>query len=217
MERVDRRCARAGLRIRVANCRVLRTAQHRPSPAIAAVSGVQSFQLPTISTPGCLPMPDPSNETILSTSLHCLAPDPSPDSDNLLASRSSPGSAKVFWLEAPFCRCLSQNGQAVLSQDRPMQASEGRLELLDFIVNQKTRHLRIQKTDIRLTRRSAVLSFKSSARQPDFSILWNASIFHLMAYQSSFSMTSWVDSTGKSVISFQSIFSLPSRSPRSWA
>jgi hypothetical protein len=86
-----------------------------------------------------------------------------------------------------------------------------------IIVNQKTRQLRIQKTDIRLTRRSAVLSFDSSARQPDFSILWNVSIFHLMAYQSSFSTTSWVDWIGKSVINFQSIFSLPAGFPRSSA
>jgi len=61
------------------------------------------------------------------------------------------------------------------------------------IVIQKTRQLRMQKTEIRLARRWAVLSFDSSALQPDLRILWNISIFHLNAYHSSFSMASWRD------------------------
>ena len=41
----------------------------------------------------------------------------------------------------------------------------------------------MQKTAMRLARRSAVRNFESSALQPDFRILWNSSIFHRMAYQ----------------------------------
>src|SRR4051812_50095843 len=63
----------------------------------------------------------------------------------------------------------------------------------------------MQKTAISLTRRSAVLSRLSSARQPDFRILWNVSIFQRKAYQRSFSTAAPCDRTGKSVISFQSI------------
>ena len=43
---------------------------------------------------------------------------------------------------------------------------------------------------MRLTSRSAVRSFTSSALQPDFSILWKVSIFQRIAYQFSFSMAS---------------------------
>src|ERR1700737_2933902 len=57
-----------------------------------------------------------------------------------------------------------------------------------IMVIQKTRQLRMQNTEIKLTSRSAVLSFDSSALQPDFKILWNTSIFHRMAYHSSFSI-----------------------------
>src|SRR5215469_11204260 len=89
------------------------------------------FNYPQFRPLRWLPIPDPSNGTILSTSPHCLAPDPLPDSDSRLASQSLSGSAKGSWLEAPFCPCLLQNGQAVLSQDRSMQASEGRPESLD--------------------------------------------------------------------------------------
>jgi hypothetical protein len=68
------------------------------------------------------------------------------------------------------------------------------------IVIQKTRQLRMQKTETRLVRRWAVLSFDySSALQPDLRILWNTSIFHLKAYHSSFSMASAREPTGRSV------------------
>src|SRR3954471_21269184 len=63
----------------------------------------------------------------------------------------------------------------------------------------------MQKTAISFTKRSAVLSRLSSARQPDFRILWNTSIFQRRAYQRSFSTAAPCDRTGKSVISFQSI------------
>ncbi len=63
----------------------------------------------------------------------------------------------------------------------------------------------MQKTAISFTRRSAVLSRLSSARQPDFRILWNTSIFQRRAYQRSFSTAAPCDGTGKSVISVQSI------------
>ncbi|MET4046104.1 hypothetical protein ABIC03_007843 [Bradyrhizobium sp. RT6a] len=74
------------------------------------------------------------------------------------------------------------------------------------IVIQKTRQLRMQKTDIRLVRRWAVRSFDSSALQPDLRILWKTSIFHLKAYHSSFSIASAREPTGRSLISFHSIF-----------
>src|SRR5205823_14298306 len=61
------------------------------------------------------------------------------------------------------------------------------------IVNQKTRQLRMQNTDIKLASRWAVLSLDSSALQPDLTILWNSSIFHLNPYHSSFSIASWRD------------------------
>ncbi|OKO75150.1 hypothetical protein AC630_25530 [Bradyrhizobium sp. AS23.2] len=38
------------------------------------------------------------------------------------------------------------------------------------MVSQRTRQLRMQKTAIRLARRSAVRSFESSALQPDFRV-----------------------------------------------
>jgi hypothetical protein len=41
----------------------------------------------------------------------------------------------------------------------------------------------MQKTAIKLTSRSAVLSLRSSARQPDLSILWKVSIFQRWACQ----------------------------------
>ncbi len=54
------------------------------------------------------------------------------------------------------------------------------------MVIQNMRQLRMQKIAIRLTIRSAVRSFESSALQPDFKILWKVSIFQRMAYQDSF-------------------------------
>src|ERR1700676_1133786 len=74
------------------------------------------------------------------------------------------------------------------------------------IVIQKTRQLRMQNTAIKLASRWAVLSLDFSALQPDLRILWNTSIFHLNAYHSSFLMASAREQTGRSVISFQSIF-----------
>lgn len=67
------------------------------------------------------------------------------------------------------------------------------------IVIEKTLQLRIQKTEIRLVRRSAVRSFDSSALQPDLRVLWKTSIFHLKAYHSSFSIGSAREPTGRSV------------------
>jgi hypothetical protein len=46
------------------------------------------------------------------------------------------------------------------------------------IVIQKIRQLRMQKTEIRFTSRSAVRSLDSSALQTDLRILWKVSIFH---------------------------------------
>jgi len=63
----------------------------------------------------------------------------------------------------------------------------------------------MQNIAIRLARRCAVRRRESSARQPDFRILWNVSIFQRMAYQWSFSMASARERTGKLVISFQSM------------
>ena len=57
-----------------------------------------------------------------------------------------------------------------------------------IIVIQNTRQLRMQNTAISFTRRSAVRSRASSARQPDFRILWKTSIFQRSAYQRSFSI-----------------------------
>jgi hypothetical protein len=51
----------------------------------------------------------------------------------------------------------------------------------------------------------------------DLRILWNTSIFHLKAYHSSFSMASAREPTGRSVISFHSIFFLFFGVPRSSA
>jgi hypothetical protein len=85
------------------------------------------------------------------------------------------------------------------------------------IVIQKTRQLRMQKIATRLTIRSAVLSRTSSALKPDFKILWKVSIFQRIAYQSSFSIASLRDRTGRSVTSFQSILSLPFGASRSVA
>src|SRR6266478_6266757 len=66
-------------------------------------------------------------------------------------------------------------------------------------------------------RRWAVLSFDSSALQPDLRILWNTSIFHRKAYHLSFSMASARETTGRSVISFHSTFFLFFGVPRSSA
>jgi hypothetical protein len=84
-----------------------------------------------------------------------------------------------------------------------------------IMVIQKMRQLRMQRTANRFTSRSAVLSFDSSALQPDFRILWKVSIFHRMEYQTSFSTASWREHTGRSVSSFQSILSRPCGLPRS--
>lgn len=64
----------------------------------------------------------------------------------------------------------------------------------------------MQKTAIRLTRRSAVRNFESSALQPNLRTLWKTSIFHLNAYYSIFSTASLRDWTERSVRSFHSIF-----------
>ncbi|MDA9391361.1 hypothetical protein WN73_11915 [Bradyrhizobium sp. CCBAU 45394] len=86
------------------------------------------------------------------------------------------------------------------------------------MVSQRTRQLRMQKTAIRLARRSAsaVLSLPP-ALQPDFKILWNISIFHRMAHQLIFSIASERLRTGRSVISFDSIGFRPFGAPRSLA
>src|SRR4051794_31323578 len=47
----------------------------------------------------------------------------------------------------------------------------------EWLSIQKIRQLRMQKTATRLVRRCAVLSFDSSALQPDLRTLWNTSIF----------------------------------------
>src|SRR5262249_11851850 len=91
-------------------------------PGITMCAG-NTFNYPQFRPLRWLPIPDPSNEIAPSTSRHCLELDLLPDSDNHLVLRSSSGSAQVFWLEAAFCSCLSQNGQATLSQDRSMQFS----------------------------------------------------------------------------------------------
>lgn len=57
-----------------------------------------------------------------------------------------------------------------------------------IMVSQKMRQPRMHSIAIRLVRRCAVRSLESSARQPDFKILWNVSIFQRIAYQSSFWM-----------------------------
>ena len=86
-----------------------------------------------------------------------------------------------------------------------------------IIVIQKIRQLRMQNTAIRLTILSAARSFEASARQPDFRILWNVSIFQRMAYHASFSTASLRERMGRFVISFQSIFSLHRGVDVSWA
>jgi hypothetical protein len=70
------------------------------------------------------------------------------------------------------------------------------------MVNQKIRQLRMQNTEMRLAKRSAVRNLDSSALHPDLRNLWNISIFQRKAYQSSFSTASARDLTGRSVISF---------------
>ena len=85
------------------------------------------------------------------------------------------------------------------------------------MVSQNTRQLRIQNTASSLTSRSAVRNRACSARQPDFRILWKTSIFQRMAYHCSFSTAaSWL-STGRSVISFQSMRGRPTGSSGSRA
>src|SRR4030095_15776955 len=86
-----------------------------------------------------------------------------------------------------------------------------------IIVIQKIRQLRMQKTAIKLTSRSAVRSRDCSALQPDFKILWNVSIFQRDAYHSSFSMACKGEETGKSVRSFQSMESRSCGVPSSQA
>ncbi|SAL32141.1 hypothetical protein AWB69_02768 [Caballeronia udeis] len=71
------------------------------------------------------------------------------------------------------------------------------------MVSQKIRQLRIQNTEMRLAKRSAVRNFDSSV-SPDFRILWKVSIFQRIAYQSSFSMASARDLIDRSVINFHS-------------
>ena len=68
-----------------------------------------------------------------------------------------------------------------------------------------------------MVRRWAVLSFDSSALQPDLRILRNTSIFYLNAYHPSFSTASAREPTGRSAISFRSIFFLFFGGPRSSA
>ena len=75
----------------------------------------------------------------------------------------------------------------------------------------------MQRTAISLARRSAVRSRASSALQPDFRTLWNTSIFHLKAYQRSFSTAARFEVTGKSVSSFQSMRGRPAGSSGSRA
>ena len=50
------------------------------------------------------------------------------------------------------------------------------------MVSQYIRQLTMHKTEISLASLSAVLSFESSALQPDFRTLKNTSIFHRVAY-----------------------------------
>jgi hypothetical protein len=81
-----------------------------------------------------------------------LVLDPLPDSDNHLASRSSRGTAKVSWPEGAFCGCLSQSGQAILSQDRSIEVSETPR-------SHSVHHCQPENpTDVRSTRRSTVRS-----------------------------------------------------------
>src|SRR5262245_20404823 len=82
---------------------------HRQATSPPPIAGSRAFNYPQFRPLRWLPIPDPSNGTILSTSPHCLAPDPLPDSDSRLASQSLSGSAKGSWLEAPYCPCLLQN------------------------------------------------------------------------------------------------------------
>jgi hypothetical protein len=93
----------------------------------------------------------------------------------------------------------------------------GRCILRLSMVIQKMRQLGMQRIAIRFTSRSAVLSFASSALQPDLRILWNVSIFHRCAYHSSFSIASRQERTDRSVSGFQSIFSRPFGLPFSLA
>ncbi len=82
------------------------------------------------------------------------------------------------------------------------------------MVIQKSRQLRIEKTAIRFTSRSAIRSLDASALQPDFKILWYVSIFQRDAYQTSFWMASARKLMGRSVRSFQSIGSRSLGAPK---
>ncbi|CAB3773851.1 hypothetical protein LMG29542_07469 [Paraburkholderia humisilvae] len=64
---------------------------------------------------------------------------------------------------------------------------------------------------------SAVRSRDSSALQPDFRILWKVSIFQRIAYQSSFSIASARERTGRLVISVLSMRARPGGGSRSCA
>ena len=86
-----------------------------------------------------------------------------------------------------------------------------------IIVSQNMRQLRMQNTEIRFASRSAVRSFESWALHPDLRILWNLSIFQRMAYQSSFSIASARDRTGRLVSSFHSMPGRPGGTSRSCA
>src|SRR3954468_20905993 len=72
-----------------------------------------------------------------------------------------------------------------------------------IIAVQKQRQAMTEKTAMSLVRRSAVRRRAASARQPDFSTLWNSSIFQRHAYQRSFLTASSTEVMGRSVASFQ--------------
>ncbi|MCK1480660.1 hypothetical protein IVB27_39565 [Bradyrhizobium sp. 197] len=77
------------------------------------------------------------------------------------------------------------------------------------IVIQKTGQLRMQKSEIRLVRRWAALKLRLLSFAARFAdLVEHTSIFRLKAYHSSFSMASVREPTGRSVISFHSIFFL---------
>src|ERR1019366_10651018 len=78
-------------------------------------------------------------------------------------------------------------------------------EVRASIVSHNTRQLMMQKTETRFARRSAVRNFASSARQPDFKILWKTSIFQRIAYHLIFSTASAQLATGRAVSNFHSM------------
>jgi hypothetical protein len=73
-----------------------------PPCLVGIEARASSFNYPQFRPLRWLPIPDPSNETILSTSPRYLVLDPLLDSGNRLASQSLSGNAKASWLEAPF-------------------------------------------------------------------------------------------------------------------